>query len=209
MGQAFFSLSITGSGMIVYGAYLNKSADIPAASLRTALFDTLAAMLSALAIMPAVFAFGIDPTSGPSLLFITLPGIFREIPMGSLFAVFFFVSVAFAGITSLINMFEAVAESWQSHFKLGRKTAVLICSALTLGVGIFMESEARVGSWMDFWLSKKLALITATAPEEAAMDWKLAGEFSFPLLRVDLTDTLGSFIFTVITLALTVPEARA
>lgn len=150
MGQAFFSLSITGSGMIVYGAYLNKSADIPAASLRTALFDTLAAMLSALAIMPAVFAFGIDPTSGPSLLFITLPGIFREIPMGSLFAVFFFVSVAFAGITSLINMFEAVIESWQNRFRMPRKLAVALCGVITLAVGIFLEAEPKVGSWMDF-----------------------------------------------------------
>ena len=150
MGQAFFSLSITGSGMIVYGAYLNKSADIPAASLRTALFDTLAAMLSALAIMPAVFAFGIDPTSGPSLLFITLPGIFREIPMGNLFAVFFFVSVAFAGITSLINMFEAVIESWQNRFRIPRKLAVALCGAITLAVGIFLEAEPKVGNWMDF-----------------------------------------------------------
>lgn len=47
-------------------------------------------------------------------------------------------------------MFEAVSESWQTHFKLGRKTAVVICSALTIGVGIFMESEERVGAWMDF-----------------------------------------------------------
>ena len=150
MGQAFFSLSITGSGMIVYGAYLDKSADIPAASLRTALFDTMAAMLSALAIMPAVFAFGVDPTSGPSLLFITLPGIFREIPMGNLFAVFFFVSVAFAGITSLINMFEAVIESWQNRFRLPRKAAVLLCGGITLAVGLFLEAEPKVGSWMDF-----------------------------------------------------------
>lgn len=150
MGQAFFSLSITGSGMIVYGAYLDKSADIPSASLRTALFDTLAAMLSALAIMPAVFAFGIDPTSGPSLLFITLPGIFREIPFGNVFAVFFFVSVAFAGITSLINMFEAVIESWQSRFHMPRKLAVALCGLVTLAVGIFLEGEASVGSWMDF-----------------------------------------------------------
>lgn len=60
-GTGLFSLSITGSGMIVYGAYLDKSADIPAASLRTALFDTLAAMLSALAIMPAVFALELTP----------------------------------------------------------------------------------------------------------------------------------------------------
>lgn len=68
MGQAFFSLSITGSGMIVYGSYLSKKEDIPKASLQTAFFDTIAAMLSALAIMPAVFAFGIQPSSGPSLM---------------------------------------------------------------------------------------------------------------------------------------------
>ena len=150
MGQAFFSLSITGSGMIVYGAYLDKSADIPKASIRTAIFDTMAAVLAALAIMPAVFAYNLDVARGPSLMFVTLPTVFQQMPMGQLFAVFFFVSVMFAGLTSLINMFEAVAESWQSHFKLGRKPAVLICSALTLGVGIFMEAEARVGAWMDF-----------------------------------------------------------
>lgn len=150
MGQAFFSLSITGSGMIVYGAYLNKSEDIPKASLRTAIFDTLAALLSGLVVMPAVFAYGLDVARGPALMFITLPTVFQQMPMGRMFAVFFFVSVAFAGITSLINMFEAVTESWQTHFKLGRRPAVLICSALTLGVGIFMEGEARVGPWMDF-----------------------------------------------------------
>ena len=150
MGQAFFSLSITGSGMIVYGAYLKKDADIPKASQRTAIFDTLAAMLSALVIMPAVFAYGLDPAAGPSLMFITLPTVFQKMPMGQVFAVFFFVSVLFAGITSLINMFEAVSESWQNHFKLNRKVAVLICTAITLGVGIFMEAEANVGRWMDF-----------------------------------------------------------
>uniref|UniRef100_UPI003FF04D93 sodium-dependent transporter n=1 Tax=Candidatus Fimivicinus sp. TaxID=3056640 RepID=UPI003FF04D93 len=150
MGQAFFSLSITGSGMIVYGAYLEKSADIPKASLRTALFDTLAALLSGLAIMPAVFAFGVDVTRGPSLMFIALPTVFQKMPFGQAFAIFFFLSVAFAGITSLINMFEAVTESWQSHFGLGRKPAVLICSGITLAAGIFLEAEPKVGGWLDF-----------------------------------------------------------
>ena len=150
MGQAFFSLSITGSGMIVYGAYLGKNVDIPRASLRTAIFDTLAAMLSALAIMPAVFAFGVDVTSGPSLMFVTLPAVFQQMPLGRLFAIFFFVSVAFAGITSLMNMFEAVTESWQHKFGLPRRAAVLICSALTLPVCLFIEQETRVGNWLDF-----------------------------------------------------------
>ncbi|MBT9778032.1 sodium-dependent transporter [Clostridium sp. MCC353] len=150
MGQAFFSLSITGSGMIVYGTYLGKDEDIPKSSVQTALFDTLAAMLAALAIMPAVFAFGIKPNAGPPLMFITLPNIFRQMPMGQLFSVLFFVSVAFAGITSLVNMFEAVCESWQNRFKLSRKAAVALCGIITFGVGLFLEAEPKVGSWMDF-----------------------------------------------------------
>lgn len=150
MGQAFFSLSITGSGMIVYGAYLGKDADIPQASLRTAFFDTLAALLSGLAIMPAVFAFGVDVTRGPSLMFIALPTVFQRMPLGRVFAVFFFVSVAFAGITSLINMFEAVIESWQNRFKLDRRIAVALCGGLTFGAGVFLEAEPVVGSWLDF-----------------------------------------------------------
>ena len=150
MGQAFFSLSITGSGMIVYGAYLGKEADIPRASLQTALFDTLAALLSGLAIMPAVFAFGVDVTRGPSLMFIALPTVFQRMPLGRLFAVFFFASVAFAGITSLINMFEAVIESWQNRFGWNRPIAVGLCGALTFGVGVFLEAEPVVGSWLDF-----------------------------------------------------------
>ena len=80
--------------------------------------------------MPAVFAFGIEPNAGPPLMFITLPEIFRQMPMGRLFAVIFFLSVAFAGITSLINMFEAVSESWQNRFKLPRKAAVACAAAL-------------------------------------------------------------------------------
>ena len=150
MGQAFFSLSITGSGMIVYGAYLGKNVDIPRASLRTAIFDTMAAMLAGLAIMPAVFAFGVNVDSGPSLMFITLPAVFQQMPLGRLFAVFFFLSVIFAGVTSLMNMFEAVTESWQHKFGLPRRAAVLICSVLTLAVGLFLEAEPKVGSWLDF-----------------------------------------------------------
>ena len=150
MGQAFFSLSITGSGMIVYGSYLGADENIPKASVNTVVFDTLAAMLAALAIMPAVFAFGIEPGSGPSLMFITLPRVFAQMPMGRLFAAFFFLSVAFAGITSLINMFEAVTESWQTRFGLSRTAAVLLCGGIALAAGLFMEDGNVVGSWMDF-----------------------------------------------------------
>ena len=149
MGQAFFSLSITGSGMIVYGAYLKDDVDIPKASMQTAIFDTIAAMLAALAIMPAVFSFGIDPVSGPSLMFLTLPEVFKQMPLGNLFALFFFISVAFAGITSLINMLEAVCESWQNRFTISRKKAVLLCSLITFIVSVCIENGDIVGKCMD------------------------------------------------------------
>ena len=149
MGQAFFSLSITGSGMIVYGAYLKDDVDIPKASMQTAVFDTIAAMLAALAIMPAVFSFGIDPVSGPSLMFLTLPEVFKQMPLGNLFALFFFISVAFAGITSLINMLEAVCESWQNRFHISRKKAVLLCGIITFAISVCIENGDIVGKWMD------------------------------------------------------------
>lgn len=149
MGQAFFSLSITGSGMIVYGAYLKDDVDIPKASMQTAIFDTIAAMLAALAIMPAVFSFGIDPVSGPSLMFLTLPEVFKQMPLGNFFAQFFFISVAFAGITSLINMLEAVCESWQNRFHISRKKAVLVCGIITFIISVCIENGDIVGKWMD------------------------------------------------------------
>ena len=149
MGQAFFSLSITGSGMIVYGAYLKDDVDIPKASMQTAIFDTIAAMLAALAIMPAVFSFGIDPVSGPSLMFLTLPEVFKQMPLGNFFALFFFISVSFAGITSLINMLEAVCESWQNRFHISRKKAVLLCGIITFIISVCIENGDIVGKWMD------------------------------------------------------------
>lgn len=149
MGQAFFSLSITGSGMIVYGAYLKDDVDIPKASMQTAIFDTIAAMLAALAIMPAVFSFGIDPVSGPSLMFLTLPEVFKQMSLGNFFALFFFISVAFAGITSLINMLEAVCESWQNRFHISRKKAVLLCGIITFIISVCIENGDIVGKWMD------------------------------------------------------------
>lgn len=149
MGQAFFSLSITGSGIIVYGAYLKDDVDIPKASMQTAIFDTIAAMLAALAIMPAVFSFGIDPVSGPSLMFLTLPEVFKQMPLGNFFALFFFISVSFAGITSLINMLEAVCESWQNRFHISRKKAVLLCGIITFIISVCIENGDIVGKWMD------------------------------------------------------------
>ncbi|MGI6030243.1 MAG: sodium-dependent transporter [Eubacteriales bacterium] len=149
MGQAFFSLSITGSGMIIYGSYLSREEDIVHSSAMTALLDTCAALIAGFAIIPAVFAFGMDPNSGPPLIFLTLPRVFAEMPMGQLIAVLFFISVLFAGITSLVNMFEVCSEAAQTHLHLPRKWALVLVGALAFGVGLFIENDLYLGTWMD------------------------------------------------------------
>ncbi len=151
MGQAFFSLSVTGSGMIVYGAYLSKDEDVVGVAQHTALFDTIAAVVAALVIIPACFSYGLDVGAGPSLLFVTLPTILQDIPLGRLFAIILYLAMIFAGISSLQNMFEAVAESLLHKFpKLGRTAVLALLCVLCLGIGIFMEPISKWGPWMDF-----------------------------------------------------------
>ncbi len=150
MGQAFFSLSITGSGMIVYGAYLGREMDVAALARQTALFDTIAALVAALVIIPACFAYGLDVGAGPSLLFVTLPRILQDIPLGQLFAIILYTAMVFAGVSSLQNMFEAVGESLLHRFpKLARGAVLAILCAVCLGVGLHMEPIFKWGPWMD------------------------------------------------------------
>ena len=106
LGQAFFSLSVAGSGTVVYGSYLSDDVDVVSCAKRVAFFDTCAALLSGLVVIPAVFAFQLDVASGPPLLFITLPNVFGQMPFSRLFAAIFFLAAFFAAITSLMNLFE-------------------------------------------------------------------------------------------------------
>ena len=150
MGQAFFSLSVTGSGMIVYGAYLDDKEDVVKIALRTALFDTLAALVAALVIIPACFAYELDIGAGPALLFVTLPRILQDVPLGRLFAIILYTAMVFAGVSSLQNMFEAVGESLQSRFpKLSRVHLLVLLCVVCLGVGVNMEPIFKWGPWMD------------------------------------------------------------
>ncbi|MCD8213299.1 MAG: sodium-dependent transporter [Campylobacter sp.] len=151
MGQAFFSLSITGSGMIVYGAYLSKSEDIVDSAKKTAIFDTIAAIVAAFVMIPAVFAYSMDPAAGPKLLFVTLPKILQDMPGGQIFAIILFTAVIFGGISSLQNMFEVVAESILHKFpRINRAGVLVLLCVLCLGVGVNMEAISSWGPWMDF-----------------------------------------------------------
>lgn len=201
MGQAFFSLSVTGSGMIVYGAYLDEKEDAVKLAVRTAVFDTIAALVASLVIIPACFAYDLDIGAGPALLFVTLPRILQDIPFGQVFAIILYTAMVFAGISSLQNMFEAVGESLQNRFpKLSRKWVLAILCVVCLGVGVNMEPIFKWGPWMDivsiyiipigatlgaaswFWVMKKddlLAEINRGVKKPQGNLWHSVGRYGY------------------------------
>lgn len=151
LGQAFFSLSLAGCGTIVYGSYLKNDTDIVFSGVMVAIFELIASILVALTILPAVFAFGIDPQSGPPLIFITLPSIFAQLPYSQILAIVFFLAVFFAGITSLVNLYETPIEALQEHFGWSRHKSCALVFTLSLIIGIFLENGDTVSGWMDLF----------------------------------------------------------
>lgn len=148
LGQAFFSLSVAGNGTLIYGSYLSDDENIPAAAGRVALFDTIAAMLAALVIIPAMATTGAQLNQGgPGLMFIFLPALFKSMPGGYIVAIIFFVAVFMAGLSSLINLYEAPIATIQEKLHLGRKASCAIIAAISLVVSICIQGI--VSGWMD------------------------------------------------------------
>lgn len=148
LGQAFFSLSIAGNGTLIYGSYLSDEENIPTSARRVALFDTMAACLAALVIIPAMATTGTQLNQGgPGLLFIFLPNLFKSMPGGGIVAIIFFVAVLFAGMTSLINLYEAPIATVQEKFGLNRIPA---CSVVGVcGAVVAVCIQGIVSGWMD------------------------------------------------------------
>ena len=148
MGQAFFSLSVAGNGTLIYGSYLSDEENIPASAARVALFDTIAAILAALVIIPAMATTGAKlDQGGPGLLFIYLPNLIRSMPGGTLIAIIFFVAVLFAGMTSLLNLYEAPIATVQEKLPLGRVPACAVIGII--GAAVSLLIQGIVSDWMD------------------------------------------------------------
>lgn len=145
MGQVFFSLSLGMGTMITYGSYLNKEENLISSALEIPLIDTAVAIIAGLVILPAVFAFGFNPEGGPGLLFITLPAVFSQMPLGSIFAVLFFVLVLFAALTSSISILEVVVSYVVDEKGWSRKLATLTFSVVIFIMGI--PSSLGQGLW--------------------------------------------------------------
>lgn len=149
LGQAFFSLSLAGNGTLIYGSYLDDREDVTYAAWKVALFDTLAALLAALVIIPAMATAGSGlDEGGPGLIFIYLPNLFKSMPGSRVLVIVFFTAVLFAGISSLINLFEAPIAALQQQFKLSRRTSVSVITAAALAIGLCIQGI--VSGWMDF-----------------------------------------------------------
>jgi NSS family neurotransmitter:Na+ symporter len=136
IGQSFFSLSLGCGTMLTYASYIKEKSYVVPTCIYTATADTLFAILAGMAIMPAVFAYGISPSQGPGLVFVTLPYIFSHMPLGTLFATLFFFSIFLAAITSSISILEVPVTFILEEFKIKRKTAVKICLSVITVTGI-------------------------------------------------------------------------
>lgn len=148
LGQAFFSLSIAGNGTLIYGSYLSEEANVPRDARIVALFDTGAALLSALVIIPAMAYAGQQLNAGgPGLMFVALPNVLKNVPGGGLVLALFFLAVAFAALTSLVNLFEAPTATLQEMFRLNRPVAVGLIGTIGIVVGLIIAPN--VSGWMD------------------------------------------------------------
>lgn len=126
MNQAFFTLSLGIGAMSIFGSYIGKERSLLGESVNVALLDTLVALSSGLIIFPACFAYGVDVNSGPGLIFITLPNIFNNLPLGRLWGSLFFVFMSFAALSTVLAVFEEIVACTQDLFGWGRKKACLI-----------------------------------------------------------------------------------
>lgn len=136
LGQAFFSLALGGTFMVVYGSYLGDKDRLFPQAAATAATDAAAALLAGLAVVPAVLALGLDLASGPALLFQVLPEVFARVPAGQLLAVVFFGSVFLVALLSLMAAYEVVVEALTRHLAWSRPKALLVVGVVELVLAV-------------------------------------------------------------------------
>ena len=126
MGQAFFTVSVGMGSMSIFGSYIGKEHRLTGEALRVTVLDTLVALMAGLVIFPSCFSFGVEPGSGPSLVFITLPIVFNEMPLGQLWGTLFFLFMTFAALSTVIAVFENIMSFTIDQWGTPRKKACLV-----------------------------------------------------------------------------------
>lgn len=124
MSQAFFTLSIGMGGMAIFGSYLDKSRSLTGESLSIVILDTFVALMAGLIVIPACFAFNVEPAAGPGLVFITLPNIFTQMAGGRIWGSLFFLFLFFAALSTIVGVFENIVSFGMDLFHFSRKKSV-------------------------------------------------------------------------------------
>ena len=148
LGQAFFSLSIGIGTMVTYASYFKPETNLRHTALNVTILDTLVALLAGIAIFPAVFSVGIEPSSGPSLVFITLPGIFNGMPLSMVWSSVFFLLLVVAALTSTISLHEVLTAYLHEEWHLSRKGAAWTTTCATLALAAVASLSLGV---LDGW----------------------------------------------------------
>lgn len=136
MNQAFFTLSLGIGAMAIFGSYIGKERSLLGESLSISLLDTLVALAAGLIIIPACFAYGVDAGAGPSLIFITLPNLFAQMPFSRVWGALFFLFMSFAAFSTVLAVFENILSSCMDAFGWSRKKACLINALLIFALSI-------------------------------------------------------------------------
>ena len=154
LGLAFFKVSIGVGTMITYGSYITDDNNMISNSLKVVVSDTFVSIAVGLAIFPVVFSFGLEPTSGPALLFNTIPLVFSRIPFGNLLIIIFFLLTSLAATMAMLSLVEMLVAFLTEEFKLNRKVAVIFTMAIISIVGILtVHPQSLFGSTELFGMS--------------------------------------------------------
>ena len=145
MGQAFFSLSIGIGTMITYASYFKPETNLRHTALNVTILDTLVAVLAGVVIFPAVFSVGIEPSSGPSLVFITLPSIFNGMPLSMVWSTIFFLLLVVAALTSTISLHEVITVYLHEEWHMSRRAAAWTTTLSTIVLGA--AASLSMGVW--------------------------------------------------------------
>ena len=193
-GQAFFSLSVAGNGSVIYGSYLSDKEDIPSSARNVALFDTIAALLAAIVILPAMSVGGIScDSSGPGLMFIYLVNVLNGMAIGRLVGIVFFVCVLFAGVSSIINMYEVTVAFMEEHAHMKRIPATAL--VVVVGCAIAVCIQAVTSQWMDvvsIYICPLGALLAGVM-----FFWVAGKKFAEEQVAVGATKPVGKWFYPV------------
>lgn len=193
MGFTFFSLCVGCGCMLTYGSYLDKGSNLVGGCLWITFLAVVSSILGGLMIMPSVFAFGLDPTAGPGLTFITMPAVFAQLPFGQFFAVIFYLCIVVAAVTSSVSMIEIVVAFLVDEHRLSRSAAAMLATLALAIVGalpclsfgklsdITFFGGKTIFDMFDFFTSN------ISLPIGGLIILWLAGQKCWPMIRDDIS----------------------